>query len=74
MGAIRSFFLIFHYIVVIICNRQIPHICIFKTNYIFFQGGFNEENDPIYIGRAHHEDSYAVGKVVSLFLCLCHAA
>merc|ERR1711872_564358 len=27
------------------------------------QGGFNEENDPIYIGRAHHEDSYAVGKI-----------
>ena len=27
------------------------------------QGGFNEDNDPIYIGRAHHEDSYAVGKV-----------
>merc|ERR1719163_2528244 len=32
------------------------------------QGGFNEENDPIYIGRAHHEDSYAVGKVTSLFI------
>merc|ERR1711918_31666 len=27
------------------------------------QGGFNEENEPIYIGRAHHEDSYAVGKI-----------
>ena len=33
-----------------------------------FQGGFNEENDPIYIGRAHHEDSYAVGKVLSFVL------
>ena len=27
------------------------------------QGGFNEENDPLYIGRARHEDSYAVGKI-----------
>ena len=28
-----------------------------------FQGGFNEDNDPLYIGRARHEDSYAVGKI-----------
>ncbi|XP_023341960.1 uncharacterized protein LOC111711763 isoform X2 [Eurytemora carolleeae] len=27
------------------------------------QGGFNENNDPLYIGRAHIEDSFAVGKV-----------
>lgn len=27
------------------------------------QGGYNGENDPLYIGRARHEDSYAVGKV-----------
>ena len=27
------------------------------------QGGFNEGNDPLYIGRARHEDSYAVGKI-----------
>ena len=41
-------------------NYQIELFCC-------FQGGFNEENDPIYIGRAHHEDSYAVGKVIPLF-------
>ena len=29
------------------------------------QGGFNEDNDPLYIGRAHHEDSHAVGKATS---------
>ena len=38
-----------------------------KTNGCI-QGGFNEENDPIYIGRAHHEDSYAVGKVALKFV------
>eukprot|EP00092_Neocalanus_flemingeri_P015416 GFUD01016684.1.p1 GENE.GFUD01016684.1~~GFUD01016684.1.p1 ORF type:complete len:183 (-),score=61.14 GFUD01016684.1:141-689(-) len=27
------------------------------------QGGFNENNDPLYIGRARHEDSFAVGKI-----------
>merc|ERR1719411_942669 len=27
------------------------------------QGGFNEGNDPLYIGRARHEDSFAVGKI-----------
>ena len=27
------------------------------------QGGYNDGNDPLYIGRARHEDSFAVGKV-----------
>ena len=27
------------------------------------QGGFNEDNHPLYIGRARHEDSFAVGKI-----------
>merc|ERR1711951_268036 len=27
------------------------------------QGGYNDSNDPLYIGRARHEDSFAVGKV-----------
>ena len=40
-----------------------------KTNG-YIQGGFNEENEPIYIGRAHHEDSYAVGKVALKFVRL----
>ena len=29
------------------------------------QGGYNDSNDPLYIGRARHEDSFAVGKVRS---------
>ena len=75
LGAIRSFFNFSLY-----CCHHLQYVdkslmfVFLKTNFILFQGGFNEENDPIYIGRAHHEDSYAVGKVVSLFLCLCHAA
>ena len=27
------------------------------------QGGYNDSNDPLYIGRAYHEDSVAIGKV-----------
>ena len=33
------------------------------------QGGYNEDNDPLYIGRARHEDSFAVGKINSEHGC-----
>ena len=35
------------------------------------QGGFNEDNYPLYIGRARHEDSFAVGKVGQLESLFC---
>ena len=47
---------------------QLICLSLIKTNG-YIQGGFNEENEPIYIGRAHHEDSYAVGKVALKFVC-----
>ena len=39
---------------------------------ISVQGGFNESNDPLYIGRARHEDSFAVGKVRSEIFTIYH--